>query len=63
MYELRLEKASLPKALKNIGISEKGITTTVVEYERDQSQGQIDIKDVIVTLEANNRPKRGNNHS
>ena len=48
--------------LKNIQVSSRGITNTVIQYQRDQSQGQIDINDIIVTLEANNRPKRGMSH-
>ena len=58
-YELKLEKAAVPKSLRNIEIVKRGITKTSIQFQRDYSEGQIDISDVIVTLEAKNRPVKG----
>ena len=58
-YELKLEMASTPKALRNIQVGEVSVQNAEITFQPDGSEGQIGIETVIVTLKAQNRPTKG----
>ena len=57
-YTIELKKASIPKELRNVKTTRVGIVDVDLEWSRDYSVGQIDLVELIVTLEARQRPVR-----
>ena len=58
-YQLELKKADSPKLVRLLEFESIGVTGAELNFERDYSEGQIDIESVIVKLEAINRPLKG----
>ena len=54
-----MKKAETPKLVRLLEFESIGITDATLNFERDYSEGQIDIESVIVKLEAINRPLKG----
>ena len=59
-YQLELKKADSPKLVRLLEFASIGVTGAELNFERDYSEGQINIESVIVKLEAINRPLKGN---
>ena len=57
-YTLQLKKAVLPTELRNVKTGKVGITDVELDWTRDYSPGQIDLEELIVTIEARQRPVR-----
>lgn len=55
-YTIQLKKAVLPNELRNIKVIRAGIIDAEIEWSRDYSPGQIDLQELIVTVEARQRP-------
>lgn len=58
-YQLELKKADSPKLVRLLEFESIGVTGAELNFERDYSEGQIEIESVIVKLEAINRPLKG----